>query len=296
MVIANNIACNEEDNEDIVVRGIGTNPIQEMRIDKGIPPTYPLQWFEANNWNKPPITLPQPREGARIHDYYHVITNTYRRESVPVNPAMTFLNMLCHVTQARLRFDWVSLRTLIGYEGQVVIPLSMFKPKFTKTSTNIGSSQATISDDSLYDLALLILGGYHVHVATNQTYIDRLQTALKAQLITNDFIDEVEVAVTNFAQLYVDPEFIKMVCGIDMFFSMFPHHTKAKLRFGTLNTSHKDCTGLSAITSGCELMHHTTRVFSRWLMTPVLRADMNRMTVPGQHGVFRRTSLLQKNR
>lgn len=119
MVIANNIACNEEDNEDIVVRGIGTNPIQEMRIDKGIPPTYPLQWFEANNWNKPPITLPQPREGARIHDYYHVITNTYRRESVPVNPAMTFLNMLCHVTQARLRFDWISLRTLIGYEGHL---------------------------------------------------------------------------------------------------------------------------------------------------------------------------------
>lgn len=63
---------------------------------------------------------------------------------------------------------------------------------------------------------------------------------------------------------------------------MFPHHLRAKLRFGTLIMSHKDCTGLSAITSGCELMNHTTKVFSRWLMTPVLRADMNRMTVPGQ--------------
>lgn len=67
-----------------------------------------------------------------------------------------------------------------------------------------------------------------------------------------------------------------------MFFAVFPHHPRAKLRFGTLIMSHKDCTGLSAITSGCELMNHTTKVFSRWLMTPVLRADLNRMTVPGQ--------------
>ncbi|XP_021698129.1 uncharacterized protein LOC110676031 [Aedes aegypti] len=158
----------------------------------------------------------------------------------------------------------------------------MFSPKFTKTSTNIGSSQAAVSEDSLYDLALLILGGFRIHLATNQAYIDRLQTALKSQLITPDFVDGVEVAVTNFAQLYVDPEFIKLVCGIDMFFSVFPHHPRAKLRFGTLIMSHKDCTGLSAITSGCELMNYTTKVFSRWLMTPVLRADMNRMTVPGQ--------------
>lgn len=43
------IEANEEDTEDKVVRGIGSNPIQEMRIDKGIPPTYPLQWFAAND-------------------------------------------------------------------------------------------------------------------------------------------------------------------------------------------------------------------------------------------------------
>lgn len=133
----------------------------------------------------------------------------------------------------------------------------------------------------MYDLALLILGGYRIHLATNQAYIDLESFALKSQLITPDFVDGVEVAVTNFAQLYVDPEFVKMVCGIDMFISVFPHHLRAKLRFGTLIMSHKDCTGLSAITSGCELMNHTTKVFSRWLMTPVLRADMNRMTVPG---------------
>lgn len=163
-----------------------------------------------------------------------------------------------------------------------MIPLSMFNLKITKMSTNIGTSQAAVSDDSLYDLALLILGGFRIQLATNHAYIDRLQAALKSQLITPDFADGVEVAITNFAQLYVDPEFVKLACGIDMFFAVFPHHPRAKLRFGTLIMSHKDCTGLSAITSGCELMNHTTKVFARWLMTPVLRADLNRMTVPGQ--------------
>lgn len=43
------IEADKESTEDVVVRGIGSNPIQEMRIDKGIPPTYPLQWCVANN-------------------------------------------------------------------------------------------------------------------------------------------------------------------------------------------------------------------------------------------------------
>ncbi|XP_001657741.2 uncharacterized protein LOC110674317 [Aedes aegypti] len=279
---AQSIDADGENNEDVVVRGIGSNPIQEMRLEKGIPPTYPLQWFAANKWNKPPITLPGPRAGANLNDYYHIITNTYRRESVSVTSSLTFLQLLCRQIAGLLRFDWVSLGVLIGYKDSMINPLDVFTVRITEINTNIGSSQEDVSDDMLYDLALLILGGFRIHMASNQTYIDRLQTALKAQLINPDFSDGVEVAITNFAQLYSDPEFVKLACGMDMFFAVFPQHNRAKLRFGTLIMAHKDCTGLSAITAGCELMHHTTRVFSRWLMTPVLRSDMNRMTIPGQ--------------
>ncbi|XP_001657740.2 uncharacterized protein LOC5567833 [Aedes aegypti] len=279
---AQSIDADGENNEDVVVRGIGSNPIQEMRLEKGIPPTYPLQWFAANKWNKPPITLPGPRAGANLNDYYHIITNTYRRESVSVTSSLTFLQLLCRQITGLLRFDWVSLGVLIGYKDSMINPLDVFTVRITEINTNIGSSQEDVSDDMLYDLALLILGGFRIHMASNQTYIDRLQTALKAQLINPDFSDGVEVAITNFAQLYSDPEFVKLACGMDMFFAVFPQHNRAKLRFGTLIMAHKDCTGLSAITAGCELMHHTTRVFSRWLMTPVLRSDMNRMTIPGQ--------------
>lgn len=271
-----------DNDEDVVVRGIGSNPIREMRIEKGIPPTYPLQWFANNKWNKPPITLPGPRAGATLNDYYHLIVNMYRRESVSIISSLTFLQLLCQQITGILRFDWVSLGVLIGYKDSTINPLDVFTVRITDINTNIGSSQGEVSEEMHHDLALLILGGFRIHMASNQTYIDRLQTALKAQLINPDFADGVEVAVTNFAQLYADPEFVKLVCGIDLFFAVFPQHKRAKLRFGTLIMAHKDCTGLSAITAGCELMNHTTRVFSRWLMTPILRADMNRMTIPGQ--------------
>ncbi|EAT47933.1 AAEL000991-PA [Aedes aegypti] len=231
---AQSIDADGENNEDVVVRGIGSNPIQEMRLEDGYPSDI-----------SPPV-------------------------------------LLCRQITGLLRFDWVSLGVLIGYKDSMINPLDVFTVRITEINTNIGSSQEDVSDDMLYDLALLILGGFRIHMASNQTYIDRLQTALKAQLINPDFSDGVEVAITNFAQLYSDPEFVKLACGMDMFFAVFPQHNRAKLRFGTLIMAHKNCTGLSAITAGCELMHHTTRVFSRWLMTPVLRSDMNRMTIPGQ--------------
>lgn len=69
------IDADGDNNEDVVVRGIGSNPIQEMRLEKGIPPTYLLQWFSANKWNKPPITLPRPRAGAHLNDYYHILAS-----------------------------------------------------------------------------------------------------------------------------------------------------------------------------------------------------------------------------
>lgn len=78
------IDAEDENTEDIAVRGIGANPIKEIRLEKGIPPTYPLQWFENSKWSKPSITLPGPREGAGISDYFHVLAGSYRRESVPV--------------------------------------------------------------------------------------------------------------------------------------------------------------------------------------------------------------------
>lgn len=139
-----------------------------------------------------------------------------------------------------------------------------------------------ISKEQILDLGLLVLGGYRIHCASNQTYVDRLQTALKEQLTDPTFKDGVEVAVTNLSGVYQNTEFIKLVCAIDMFFSMFPKHEHSKLRFGTLMTAYRDCTGLAAITAGCDLMRQTTRVFSRWLMTPVLRIDLTRMLVAGQ--------------
>ncbi|XP_062539282.1 uncharacterized protein LOC134207592 [Armigeres subalbatus] len=124
-------------------------------------------------------------------------------------------------------------------------------------------------------------------IVTRNTYTKyitfyNLRDALKSQLTTPVLRDAIEVAIVNLAAVYIDAEFIKLLCAVDMFFAMFPKHKLTKLRFGTLILSYKDCTGVAAIGHGCELMSHNTRIFTRWLMTPTLRQDFNRMNIPGQ--------------
>lgn len=279
---AQNNAIGEDDGEPIRARGIGKRAIQEMIIHRGIAPSYPLQWFQKNGWNKPTITVPEMRKNAKIGDYFAHITGEYRGGVVSPATVMVFMRCLCSLIRDTLRFDWVSMGVFIGAEGTVVSPLSVVRLAIFTQGTNVGTCPQMVTREQVMDLGLLILGCYRILCASNQTYVNKLQTTLKDQLITKYFADGIEVAMTNFATVYQSPEFVKLVCAIDMFFSMFPKHFDSKLRFGTLMTAYRDCTGLSAITSGCDLMRETTRVFARWLMTPTLRVDLTRMLVSGQ--------------
>lgn len=69
-----------DDGDEILVRGIGDNPVRELILTKGIVTTYPLEYFAANNWAKPTITLPAARENSTIVDYYHHIRSAIRRD------------------------------------------------------------------------------------------------------------------------------------------------------------------------------------------------------------------------
>ncbi|BEP11675.1 nucleoprotein [Armigeres subalbatus rhabdovirus] len=271
-----------DDGEDIVVRGIGDNPVRELILSKGIIPTYPLEYFEANNWTKPIVTLPMARPNAAIVGYYTHIRTAIRRDAPSIGSVLAFIELICAMITDTLRFDWVSLGVAIGVADQVISPLSLLTIARTSSAPQIGEHSNNITFDETIDLAMLILGGFRVHHATNQIYIDKLRDALKNQLTTPVLRDSIEVAIVNLAAVYADTEFVKLLCAIDMFFAMFPKHRLTKLRFGTLILSYKDCTGVAAIGHGCELMSHSTRIFTRWLMTPTLRQDFNRMNVPGQ--------------
>lgn len=152
----------------------------------------------------------------------------------------------------------------------------------SNSAPQVGAVRSQPNAAELLDLGMLIIGGFRVYHASNQTYIDKLRDALKKQLTTPELREGLEVTINNLAAVYVETELIKLLCAIDMCFAMFPKHPLSKLRFGTLILSYKDCTGLSAIGHGCELMSHSTKLFSRCLMTPTLRNDLNRMNIPGQ--------------
>lgn len=181
-----------------------------------------------------------------------------------------------------LRFDWVSLGVAIGYSGDSITPSSLLTITRSNSAPQVGAARSQPNAAELLDLGMLIIGGFRVYHASNQTYIDKLQDALKKQLTTPELREGLEVTINNLAAVYVETELIKLLCAIDLFIAMFPKHPLSKLRFGTLILSYKDCTGLSAIGHVCELMSHSTKLFARWLMIPTLRNDLNRMNIPGQ--------------
>ncbi|XP_062533301.1 uncharacterized protein LOC134202285, partial [Armigeres subalbatus] len=192
------------------------------------------------------------------------------------------LELLCSTLQDTLRFDWVSLGVPIGIKDHMISPLQLLTVTRASVAPQVGDSSGAPTYEELVDLGMLILGGFRVFHATNPAYVDKLRDALENQLTTPALRDSIEVAIVNLAAVYIDTEFMKMQCAIDMFFAMFPKHPMTKLRFGTLILSYKDCTGVTAVGHGCELMSHNTKIFTRWLMTPTLRQDFNRMNIPGQ--------------
>lgn len=211
-------------------------------------------------------------ETTTISAYYHWIVSAIRGDPIKVGLALFFFwGMLLQGIKDTLRFDWDSLGVFIGAEAQEVTPLSVLRVRML-----LQTSSYMIWDFSSSS------GGYRIHCATNQTYINRLQTTLKEQLITPSFRESKEVFIINLAPLYSDSEYLNwayLLSVADMFFGMFSKHPRPKLQFGALIMAYKDCTGLSVISHDCDLIQHSTRLYARWLVTPTLRNERNKTSI-----------------
>lgn len=60
-----------DDGEEILVRGIGDNPVRELILTKGIVPTYPLEYFAANNYSSAGGTTTRKRNTGRTDRSRH---------------------------------------------------------------------------------------------------------------------------------------------------------------------------------------------------------------------------------
>lgn len=77
-------------------------------------------------------------------------------------------------------------------------------------------------------------------------------------------------------------ELVKLFAVLDMFYNMLPKSKYAKIRVGTIILSYKDCSALASAAHGSAIMLKTNLGFSKWLLTPALQADLNRLNVPCQ--------------
>lgn len=128
----------------------------------------------------------------------------------------------------------------------------------------------------------LITGTFRICQATNATYQTTLTAQLTRILDGTVYKTAIESARLSLVDAFNDDELIKMFAVLDMFFNMFPKSQYAKIRIGTIILSYKDCSALSSAAHGAAIMLKSTKEFSKWLLTPALRADFYRLNIPCQ--------------
>lgn len=84
----------EDANEDIVVRGVGTVPVNNLMLARGVTPTYPLEYFELNGWLRPTVTLPELRLHAEIIDYFGYIRDQVKKDPPGVASLLAYIETL----------------------------------------------------------------------------------------------------------------------------------------------------------------------------------------------------------
>lgn len=83
-----------DDNEDIVVRGVGTVPVNDLMLARGVTPTYPLEYFESNGWLRPTVTLPELRPQAKSIEYFGYIRDLVKKDPPGVASVLAYIEIL----------------------------------------------------------------------------------------------------------------------------------------------------------------------------------------------------------
>lgn len=79
-----------------------------------------------------------------------------------------------------------------------------------------------------------------------------------------------------------NPNFIKVMAGLDMFYNMFPNSAMSPIKMGTLPARYKDCGTLTSLHYSCKLTGRNIKTLSIYMWTETLRDEMLRIDAGGQ--------------
>lgn len=179
--------------------------------------------------------------------------------------------------------NWTSFGVQIAGVGQTLNPLNLLKIKLGNKAVPDHNTTQNLVDIEDKALVILLLGIYRVAAIANDTYKIRVMDAIQQQATEADPKAQVNIRLlANNKHLLSNPNYLRVVAAVDMFFYRFKDSEKANVRVSTLTSRFKDCAALSTFAHVASFTGLTLNGVLDWVFTETVAAEVEKMMKPGQ--------------
>uniref|UniRef100_A0AB38ZKC8 Nucleoprotein n=1 Tax=Suncus murinus rhabdovirus TaxID=3139574 RepID=A0AB38ZKC8_9RHAB len=241
---------------------------------------YPSKFFENNQ--KPVLTIHYKKED--LPKLRHHVRNGLVDNKLDIKISNSFIYYVMTGLDAfKVNSEWKSFGITICNGGEEKHHFCMYETEFK----NEGFPNQSVADDldSSTDKALVfsLLFQYRANRATFEAYRNELcQKATKnVQMIDPKAAPLSKALVSSTAAWTSNPNFTKLVAGIDMYYFKNKEADWADLRFCTLGSRYKDCAALTALSYITQLTSIKVCDLLLWIFTERMADEADQLSVDG---------------
>lgn len=242
---------------------------------------FPSIWFNTAGNTKPVIKVTPGTLTANGHVRGTVLKDLYAGR-LSRDVAVTFVMQEFSQKPAINSEEWTSFSRIIIRAGEMGTIRDIFKLDETEAPSAY-SAEARMSKAEIVRALFTICTIYRLSTISIPEYRDRVCNSAN-KLLTDEGFEAVEFQ--TFASEYRHwmsyAPFRMIVAGVDMFLHRFPEHEFSIIRFGTIPSRFRDCSGLTEIHTFRELMTMSFKELSRWIWHEKLGIQLMRILKTGQ--------------
>ncbi|WGL21405.1 nucleoprotein [Killamcar virus 1] len=176
---------------------------------------------------------------------------------------------------------WISFTVNIGAVGDEITPLSLLEVTTTPLSDVPAAKQLVTEEDDLW-IVFLITGIHRINqLPAYDSYIEKIIERMM------DLVKSVKAEAPKpnhkvYTGWSMDPNFLRLIAAIDMFFARFARDGRAKIRFGTIISRYRDCSMISSLVHLKKITGLSPEELQGWIFVPSAGDDYEKIMQPGQ--------------
>lgn len=252
----------------------------DLNISCGITPTYPLEYFMANGFKKPKLTLPKALPDIKSASI-GLKQLIYSSSPLTIFDVKIFLSTVMSKMEETCSDNWCGLGVEIAAKDVKVTPLKLFEVE--EGAQGQAASGDGLEINEILPALILITGCYRISLIKNDVYKAKIEKLINEQILAaGGPMNNATKCLQYLTPFYSDEEIIKCLAGLDMFLNKFIKNPYARARVGTIVTRYRDCSALLTLSFITDMVGFGAIDFSRWLFVPELSNQYNRIMMCGQ--------------